>query len=47
VPAFEDPPLAGLGFEAQARFLGLATFDPACLPMDSIDVDDRQPARFS
>lgn len=40
--AFEYPPLARLDFKAKARFLSSAALDPARLPMNRIDVDDRQ-----
>jgi hypothetical protein len=39
--AFEYPPFPLLGFEAETRFLRLAAFHPAWLPVDPVYVDDR------
>jgi hypothetical protein len=45
--AFEDPSFLLLGFLAQACLLGLAPLDPASLPMDLVDVDNRKARAFA
>ena len=43
--AFKDPLIALLGLNAQPRFLGLAPLDPARLPVDLVDMNDRKAVR--
>jgi hypothetical protein len=43
VTTFEDPVALLLCFSAKPRLFGFAPLNPSRLPVDSIDVDDRQP----